>query len=66
MDPLLVSIYKEEKPVQKIKIYHTILSSFLTLRRAENLKMSLLKLNLGEVQILERTSFGFHSVRIKR
>jgi len=28
--------------------------------------MSLLKLNLGEVQILERTSFGFHSVRFKR
>ena len=64
MDPLLVSIYKEEKPVQKIKIYHTILSSFLTLRRAENLKMGLLKLNLGEVQILERSSFGFHRVRI--
>ena len=27
--------------------------------------MSLLKLNLGEVQILEKTSFGFHGVRIK-
>ena len=64
MDPLLVSIYKEEKPVQKIKTYHIILGSCLTLRRAENLKMSLLKLNLGEVQILEKTSFGFHRVRI--
>ena len=57
---------KVEKPVQKIKIYHTILGSFLTLRRAENLKMSLLKLNLGEVQILEKTALGFHRVSIKR
>ena len=66
MDPLLVSIYKEEKPVQKIKIYHTILGSFLDRRRAENLKMSLLKLNLGEVKILEKTALGFHRVSIKR
>ena len=57
---------KVEKLVQKIKIYHTILGSFLTLRRAENLKMSLLKLNLGEVQILEKTALGFHRVSIKR
>ena len=57
---------KVEKPVQKIKIYHTILGSFLTLKRAENLKMSLLKLNLGEVQILEKTALGFHRVSIKR
>ena len=28
--------------------------------------MGLLKLNLREVQILERSSFGFHRVRIKR
>tara|TARA_B110000046_G_scaffold29520_1_gene31040 strand:+ start:147 stop:335 length:189 start_codon:yes stop_codon:yes gene_type:complete len=28
--------------------------------------MSLLKLNLGEVQILEKTALGFHRVRIKR
>ena len=51
---------------QKIKIYHTILGSFLDRRRAENLKMSLLKLNLGEVQILEKTALGFHRVSIKR
>ena len=57
---------KVEKPVQKIKIYHTILGSFLDRRRAENLKMSLLKLNLGEVQILEKTALGFHRVSIKR
>jgi hypothetical protein len=57
---------KVEKPVQKIKIYHTILGSFLNRRRAENLKMSLLKLNLGEVQILEKTALGFHRVSIKR
>ena len=57
---------KVEKPVQKIKIYHTILGSFLDRRRAENLKMSLLKLNLGEVQILEKTTLGFHRVSIKR
>ena len=57
---------KGEKPVQKIKIYHTILGSFLDGRRAENLKMSLLKLNLGEVQILEKTALGFHRVSIKR
>ena len=57
---------KVEKPVQKIKIYHTILGSFLDRRRAENLKMSLLKLNLGEVQILEKTAHGFHRVSIKR
>ena len=57
---------KGEKPVQKIKIYHTILGSFLDRRRAENLKMSLLKLNLGEVQILEKTALGFHRVSIKR
>ncbi|MDB2420385.1 hypothetical protein N9W35_05520 [Flavobacteriaceae bacterium] len=30
------------------------------------LKMSLLKLNLGEVQILEKTALGFHRVSIKR
>ena len=57
---------KVEKLVQKIKIYHTILGSFLDRRRAENLKMSLLKLNLGEVQILEKTALGFHRVSIKR
>ena len=57
---------KVEKPVQKIKIYHTILGSFIDRRRAENLKMSLLKLNLGEVQILEKTALGFHRVSIKR
>ena len=57
---------KVEKPVQKIKIYHTILGSFLDRRRAENLKMSLLRLNLGEVQILEKTALGFHRVSIKR
>ena len=57
---------KVEKPIQKIKIYHTILGSFLDRRRAENLKMSLLKLNLGEVQILEKTALGFHRVSIKR
>ena len=57
---------KVEKPVQKIKIYHTLLGSFLDRRRAENLKMSLLKLNLGEVQILEKTALGFHRVSIKR
>ena len=57
---------KVEKPVQKIKIYHTILGSLLDRRRAENLKMSLLKLNLGEVQILEKTALGFHRVSIKR
>ena len=57
---------KVEKPVQKIKIYHTILGSFIDRRRAENLKMSLLKLNLGEVQILEKTVLGFHRVSIKR
>ena len=57
---------KVKKPVQKIKIYHTILGSFLDRRRAENLKMSLLKLNLGEVQILEKTTLGFHRVSIKR
>ena len=28
--------------------------------------MSLLKLNLGEVQILEKTALGFHRVSIKR
>ena len=37
---------KVEKPVQKIKIYHTILGSFLDRRRAENLKMSSLKTKL--------------------
>ena len=57
---------KVEKPVQKIKIYHTILGSFLDRRRAENLKISLLKLNLGEVKILEKTALGFHRVSIKR
>ena len=57
---------KVEKPVQKIKIYHTVLGSFIDRRRAENLKMSLLKLNLGEVQILEKTALGFHRVSIKR
>ena len=57
---------KVEKPIHKIKIYHTILGSFLDRRRAENLKMSLLKLNLGEVQILEKTALGFHRVSIKR
>ena len=56
---------KKKNQFKKYKHIILFLGSFLTLRRAENLKMSLLKLNLREVQILERTSFGFHRVRIK-
>ena len=63
---IIQSYRKKKNQFKKYKHIILFLGSFLTLRRAENLKMSLLKLNLREVQILERTSFGFHSVRIKR
>jgi hypothetical protein len=48
------------------KVYHLILGSFRTIKRAEDLKKTLVQQNLGEVQILERSSFGFHRVSIKR
>ena len=62
---IIQSYRKKKNQFKKYKHIILFLGSFLTLRRAENLKMSLLKLNLREVQILERTSFGFHRVRIK-
>ena len=48
------------------KVYHLILGSFRTRKQAEDLKKTLVQQNLGEVQILERSSFGFHRVSIKR
>lgn len=48
------------------KVYHLILGSFRTRKQAEDLKKTLLQKILGEVQILERTSFGFYRVSIKR
>ena len=63
---IIQSYRKKKNQFKKYKHIILFLGSFLTLRRAENLKMSLLKLNLGEVQILEKTALGFHRVRIKR
>jgi hypothetical protein len=63
-----VSVPKPVVVKEKVytKVYHLILGSFRTRKQAEDLKKTLVQQNLGEVQILERTSFGFHSVRIKR
>jgi hypothetical protein len=55
-----------EKEKVYTKVYHLILGSFRTRKQAEDLKKTLVQQNLGEVQILERTSFGFHRVSIKR
>ena len=63
---IIQSYRKKKNQFKKYKHIILFLSSFLTLRRAENLKMSLLKLNLGEVKILEKTALGFHRVSIKR
>ena len=63
-----VSVPKPAVVKEKVytKVYHLILGSFRTRERAEDLKKTLVQQNLGEVQILERTSFGFHRVSIKR
>ena len=55
-----------EKEKVYTKVYHLILGSFRTRKQAEDLKKTLVKQNLGEVQILEPTSLGFHRVSINR
>ena len=62
-----VSVPKPVVVKEKVytKVYHLILGSFRTRKQAEDLKKTLVQQNLREVQILERTSFGFHRVRIK-